>query len=496
MIFKRVLKLPDARNKFIKSTFDIDPNTLLAKLSLEHMAMNPDLSGVSPLKSGYDAFCSRLELAKSAERSIDAQYYIWRNDVSGMLLITELYYAALRGVRVRLLLDDNGISGLDSTLAFLNSLENFEIRLFNPSKIRHFKFISYLFDFSRMNRRMHNKSYIVDGVVAIVGGRNIGDEYFGINNANYFIDLDVLAIGNVVGDTSTSFDLYWNSASALEVERIIKNASDLNEFLKRVSEVKLHSLALSFSEYTGSQAILFQKKDIKFELTTVKLIADPPDKMHASTLSQGSMVSQLSDVLGEIYSNLDLTSAYFVPGREGVAFLKEKAQKKNKIRVLTNAMSTTDVLLVHAGYAKYRHTLLKGGVELYELKSNANQLVMDNKHKKLGVSGTALHAKTFSIDNEKVFVGSFNFDPRSAHLNCEMGYLIYSPNLAIKAKQEFNIILNFSAYQLHLDKNDKIFWRENISSDCYKIHTLEPGARFLKRLSIFLIGLLPIEWLL
>ena len=213
-----IFQLPDLSARPVQTALEVDRHTSLAKRAIESTDGHPELSGVIPLASGHDAFSSRLALAAMSEKSIDAQYYIWHDDTTGRMLLKALYDAAKRGVRVRLLLDDNGVTGMDDTLAALNMQENIEIRLFNPSVVRTPKWAGYTFDFMRMNRRMHNKAYIVDGVAAIVGGRNIGDEYFQVSDENYFLDLDVLAIGNVVRDTSAVFDVYWNSASAFGVE--------------------------------------------------------------------------------------------------------------------------------------------------------------------------------------------------------------------------------------------------------------------------------------
>ncbi|WP_312530464.1 phospholipase D-like domain-containing protein, partial [Paracoccus sp. (in: a-proteobacteria)] len=227
--------LPDISGRATDLSLPFDPATPLARRAVDEMGGHGSESGVIPLAGGHDALGSRLALAVNAERSIDAQYYIWHDDTSGRLLLKALYDAAQRGVQVRLLLDDNGVPGLDDVMAALNAQDNFEIRLFNPSTIRKPKLAGYALDFMRMNRRMHNKSFIVDGVAAIIGGRNIGDEYFQVGDENYYLDMDVLAFGQVVGQTAAIFDDYWNSASVFAVDQIIAGQGDLNAFLKSVA---------------------------------------------------------------------------------------------------------------------------------------------------------------------------------------------------------------------------------------------------------------------
>ncbi len=232
-----IFPLPDISQRAPETALPLSPGSALGQLAQPVAQAHPGLSGVMPLGDGHDALASRLALIDKASQSIDAQYYIWHDDTSGILLLDALDRAAKRGVRVRLLLDDNGVPGLDDFMAALNTDQNFQIRLFNPSTVRSPKIAGYAFDFMRMNRRMHNKSLIADGAVTIIGGRNIGDEYFAIGDA-FYIDMDALAIGAIVPETAAVFDEYWNSASVFAVNEVIDGQGDRAAFDARVAAVK------------------------------------------------------------------------------------------------------------------------------------------------------------------------------------------------------------------------------------------------------------------
>lgn len=234
VIARVVFALPDIRARPTEASIAARPETTLGTLMSAGRESHPGLSGVAPLADGKDALASRLALIEQAQVSVDAQYYIWHDDVSGVMLLAALDRAAKRGVRVRLLLDDNGVPGLDPFMAALNADPHFDIRLFNPSTIRRPKMMGYTFDFLRMNRRMHNKSLIVDGAVAIIGGRNIGDEYFEIGEA-FYKDMDALATGAIVPQTAAIFDAYWNSGSVFAAETIIEGTGDRAAFDARVT---------------------------------------------------------------------------------------------------------------------------------------------------------------------------------------------------------------------------------------------------------------------
>ncbi|MCK0139346.1 phospholipase D family protein [Aliiroseovarius sp. F47248L] len=497
LIARLVFHLPDISERPFSQALPHDISTTLgARVSSANQA-HLGKSGVLPLENGHDAISSRLALINAAEHSIDVQYYIWHDDISGILMFEALRKAAERGVRVRLLLDDNGVPGLDGIMATLNSLNNFEIRLFNPSTIRTPKLLGYSFDFFRMNRRMHNKALIVDGSVAIIGGRNIGDEYFEVGDDNFYIDMDVLAAGTVVAETSSAFDDYWNSQSVFGVETIIDEPGDIEAFKSRVTQVRDSHDAAVFLEQTSASARKFAQGNVALEWTDVQLVTDDPVKGLGIATRDQLMITRLGEIMGKVEKRLDLVSAYFVPGRQGTQWFTALAKDGKYVRILTNALNTTDVLMVHAGYTKYRTDLLAAGVDLYELKlRGGGSSEAELQTMPFGLSGASLHAKTFALDQKRVFIGSFNFDPRSATLNCEMGFLIDSPTLARRVSGGFDGPVQDVSYQPEISSEHDLVWREKTEDGQTILHTDEPGSTALQRLAFLVLGVLPIEWLL
>ena len=359
--------LPDIAGRTPETAMPLAPGSRMGQRVLAGSRDHPGLSGVAALASGNDALASRLSLIDEAEHSIDAQYYIWHDDLSGIILLDALDRAAKRGVRVRLLLDDNGVPGLDSYLATLNAQENFQIRLFNPSTVRRPKMAGYALDFMRMNRRMHNKSMIADGAVAIIGGRNIGDEYFEIGET-FYVDMDALAVGQIVPQTAATFDAYWNSASAFAVEDIISGTGDRAAFDARVSQIRSSPEAQELMAGLENSVARYASGQVPLEWTRVQLVADDPVKGQGIARRDQLMIARLAEILGSVEKRLDLVSAYFIPGVAGTEYFTGLAAQGKEVSILTNALNTTDVLLVHSGYTKYRRKLLKAGVHLYELK--------------------------------------------------------------------------------------------------------------------------------
>ncbi|WP_244918442.1 phospholipase D family protein [Phaeobacter gallaeciensis] len=493
MAARLIFPLPDISNRPVSSAIPISTTTPLGKIVSDGSASHgEDKTGVFPLANGHDALASRIALIEAAVQSVDAQYYIWHNDTSGILLMDALYQAAERGVRVRLLLDDNGVAGLDDFMAALNAHENFSIRLFNPSTIRRPKFLGYTFDFFRMNRRMHNKSLTVDGSVSIIGGRNIGDEYFQVFDDNYYIDLDVLAAGAVVPETARVFDQYWNSQSVFEVETVITGKGDLPAFQDRVEEVRSSAIAKEILQGAVDSATGYTNGDAELEWTRVELFADDPAKGLGVASPEQLLITRLIEILGGVETRLDMVSAYFVPAVEGTALFSLLSESGKQVNILTNALNTTDVLMVYAGYTKYRRDLLASGVNLYELKLRSTNA----ETQRMPLSGASLHAKTFAIDDARIFIGSFNFDPRSAALNCEMGFLVHSPSLAVRLSEQFNGPAERVSYQPMLTPEDKMVWQEVREDGELTIYQEEPGATRLQQILLVILGLLPIEWML
>ena len=492
-----IFAVPPTAGRPLETALPFDGTTTLGPRAAEALAAHPGQSGVVALPDGRGALIGRLELAAGAERSIDAMYYIWHDDESGLLLLDTLRDAAERGVRVRLLLDDNGIAGMDDTLAALNAMENFSIRLFNPSTVRNPKMLGYALYPLRMNRRMHNKAFIVDGAAAIVGGRNIGNEYFAFGEEPSYLDLDVLGVGAVVTDTEAIFDEYWNSAPVLALEQVIEGAGDLTDFEAAVAAAKDSdgAVELDAGNARGPAGRMVRGGAPPMEWTDVSVVADNPDKGMGKVDRDQLMIARLGKILGEVEARLQLVSAYFVPGPRGSEFFADLARAGVEVSILTNSWEATDVPMVHAGYVKYRRDLLEAGVRLYELKPVAGMPQGHDVLGPMGSSGASLHAKTFAADDARVFIGSFNFDPRSAALNCEMGFLIDSPTIAGAMS---NTLLNGMArrsFQPVLQGHDMV-WQDPQPDGSVKEIDHEPSLGFGDRIAVYVLNLLPIEWLL
>jgi putative cardiolipin synthase len=462
-------------------------------------AAHPGLSGVLLLPDGRDAFAARVLLARSAERSLDLQYYIWRDDLTGVLLLDELRSAAARGVRVRLLLDDNNTAGLDPMLAALDAEPNIEIRLFNPFRTRAWRSLGFAFDFSRLNRRMHNKSFTADNQATIVGGRNIGDEYFGAAGEVLFVDLDVLAVGPVVPETSRDFDRYWNSASAYPVASLVDahEAEPGGALAGRAAHLRGQAWAQRYIEAVRGSAFVAQLHagQAPLEWNPIRLVSDDPAKAAGTASPEDRVAVQLRRLWGKPAHQLDLVSPYFVPGKEGAQALADLARSGARVRVLTNSLEATDVAAVHAGYAKWRRDLLRAGVSLFELRRSWGADLPDRGRGRFGSSASSLHAKTFGVDGRSIFVGSFNMDQRSLALNTEMGFVIDSPRMAQELSRVLDTRIPERAYEVRLDETGKLFWIERTEGKTLRYDT-EPGASVWKRAGVRILSILPIDWLL
>ena len=466
--------------------------TAIAPLAQAH----PALSGMYPLAEGRDAFAARVLLAHRAERSLDLQYYIWRNDLTGVLMLDALRAAAARGVRVRLLLDDNNTAGLDPTLVALDRDPNIEVRLFNPFTRRDWRSLGYLTDFSRLNRRMHNKSFTVDNQVTIVGGRNIGDEYFGAADDVLFADLDVMAIGPVVQAVSRDFDRYWNSESAYPVVALVNGAvQEAQPLAERAAALRRTSTAQAYLQALHASPFVEQlvQRRLPLEWGKARLVSDDPAKVRGEGRAQARFGVRLRALLGEPTRQLDLVSPYFVPGEATAAELGAISGRGSAVRVLTNSLEATDVAAVHAGYAKRRRALLQAGVMLYELRRQGGEA--PERAGPFGSSASSLHAKTFAVDRQRIFIGSFNLDPRSLDLNTEMGLVIDSPALASALDARLTETMPRHAYQVRLERDGKLVWIERTEQGEIR-HEDEPGAGFWKRSGVRILSWLPIDWLL
>ncbi len=420
-------------------------------------AQHPNQSGFFPLISGSDALVARAALMEAAERTLDVQYYIWHDDPSGRVLVELLLRAADRGVRVRLLLDDLDTAGKDFALTAVNAHPNIEIRLYNPFANRSSRGVDFVTDLKRVNRRMHNKSLTVDNQATIVGGRNVGNEYFGADSVTQFSDLDVLAVGPIVTDVSGAFDTYWNSQWVVPLSAFDTDKPVTTEDLETArAQLQAYLAAESSSPYAkaASESEIIKMGSISkldYSWGRALLLYDAPSKAQGTEVTEATHIGpSLIRIFDQAQSELIVISPYFVPGKKLVDYFGQLVAKGVRVRILTNSLAANDVGVVHAGYMRYRVGLLKNGVELYEFKPVRGVNDQGAKKSWTGSSKASLHAKAFAIDRKYLFVGSFNLDPRSVVHNTEMGVLFESPELATALGDSADNQLMQRAYRLEL----------------------------------------------
>lgn len=451
-------------------------------------------SGMHLVSDGPEALALRVALAARAERTIDAQYYLLHNDDAGVVFANSLVEAADRGVRVRLLLDDMDVAGYDAVSAALDTHPNIEIRLFNPFRRGLGRNIGSLFEFSRVNRRMHNKSFTADGAVTIVGGRNIGDEYFAARDDSNYNDLDVLGAGPIAREVSENFDSYWNSPYAIPARAVVQQDSlelGLDEAQARLAARMETALETPYLAALQREARGYFQRNRGQALTWVpaRLLSDPPEKAAGEADAASIVVGQVTPYLQRAEDSLFVSSAYFVPRKGGTRRLAALSGRGVDVTILTNSLASTDVLPVYGHYARSRTDLLEAGVNLWELRPDFNR--GDRTRLGLGLSQSSLHTKAFAVDRRFLFVGSFNWDPRSAWLNNEMVVLMDSPALASDAVDLFTENLRRNAYELLIDDAGGIDWMARTEDGGRLLYKSEPTGSgwdtFLSRL----YGVLP-----
>ena len=424
----------------------------------------------------------------------------WRlgDDVTGHVFLRELLKAADRGVRVRLLLDDIATQGYDPGLAALDSHPHFEVRIFNPFTRSKGRLFSGVSEFGRVNRRMHNKSFTVDGIVTVIGGRNIGAEYFAAREDMNFGDLDVLGIGPVARDAGSAFDDYWNSEAAVPVSVLVARPADPLVALAKVREGLAGSLAtLEGTQYRAAvESTILEQVELEpdsLHWAPARVVYDAPEKSRTGTKADDAVANQLRaplrKAIDEANEELLVISPYFVPLKSGVAGLCALPERGVRTAVVTNSLASTDVSAVHAGYAPYRKDLLECGVKLYEIRPDRR--VSGTRRGGVGMSRSSLHAKSFVVDRHKLFVGSFNWDPRSVGINTEMGVLLDSASLAESVAGNLESKIPQGAYEVVLEDGE-IRWVTHDDGQKVVLDK-EPGTTFWQRFSVGFFKLLPIR---
>lgn len=494
--------LPENVDRAQSFAYTDTSNTTFGRAVHKESAAHPNESGFHLLGNGLDAFVARAVLAHYAERSIDVQYYLYHDDLVGRLFTDLLLKAADRGVRVRLLVDDMDLAGRDLGAAVLDSHPNVEVRIFNPFSRESSRLPQFVTRMGSVTRRMHNKSFTVDNQVAILGGRNIGNAYFDADPHLTFADLDVMAIGPVVREVSLAFDLYWNSEIAYPATRLRGKAPSAEQVDQLRGQLDAFVAQQEDSQYLqalhhSSLADRIRNKQVSYDWGQGTVAYDRPEKiLQDLDNTETHLSTQMAPHFEGVKDELIIFSPYFVPGKKGTAFLVGLAESGVHVRILTNSLASNDVGIVHAGYAKYRKALLRGGVELYEMNKQLTRRQRKEKKGAAGSSKASLHAKSFVFDRHKVFIGSLNLDPRAVVHNTEIGVVIDSPKIGADMAAVFDHVVETSAFRLELVKNNNgsegIRWHGMVDGETTTF-SVDPFTSFWRRFGIGFMGLLPIE---
>ncbi|HEY5781098.1 MAG TPA: phospholipase D family protein [Lysobacter sp.] len=475
------------------TTLPLQPTqTMIDRGLAAQLQLHPGQTGTAMLNHGLDAFAARAASARAAGRSLDLQYYIWHDDLVGSLLAREVHDAASRGVRVRMLLDDINAHGLDPALMALDAHPNIEIRLYNPFRNRAglWRLVEMVQRVFSINHRMHNKAWIADGRVAVVGGRNIGNEYFDAHESVNFRDLDLVIAGPAVTEANTIFDDFWNSASVVPIAALTEpDPEALRAYLAGTANRSNTAAARQYLErvWSSLQEGLQQGHGLHWS-DGIHVASDPPQKTRGDDRSHW-LVERLVAQLHTSRREALLISPYFVPGDAGTDALAALARTGAHVGIVTNSLAANDVPAVHGGYMRYRGRLLDSGIRLHEIRRSGPR-----SSGLFGSSGASLHTKAFVIDGTRGFVGSFNLDPRSATLNTEMGVLFEDPILAESLRQEYERLASPElSYQVMRNSRDgRLQWMDASESPPREF-SHEPDAGVMARITARVLSWLPIE---
>ncbi len=475
------------------------PHPEQTKLGALIAATAPDdktLSGVELLADPSEAFSTRSAIAAFAEKTLDMQYYLWQGDLSGQLLLWRVLEAADRGVQVRFLIDDIYHAGRDEIYAVLDTHPSFQLRVFNPMANRGVaRNLNFLVNKTRLNRRMHNKIFMADGAVAVLGGRNIGDDYFGMDPDANFLDLDILTVGQGAIEAGAAFDEYWNSKNAVPINVLNVReytAKDLQSLREKLNEALLQKdavpYALAFTEQETLENLIKWRDGLAWVNATV--VVDPLERFDGQ--GESAIVRFAADTVEQIDDEMIIQSAYLIPSKQGLENMAEMVSRGVRVRMLTNSLMSNNHILAHSGYLKYRKAILETGAELYELRADASLREYFEAHKNAEVVA-AIHTKSFVLDGRQALIGSFNLDPRSRDLNSEIGLVVndegFSREVIEHMDQEFEPA---NSYRLFLNEKGKLRW-EVQTGDGIEIQTHDPGASIWRRMAARMLSWLPIE---
>lgn len=469
-------------------------DTRLTQLNDSYWQLNIEAgdSAVVLQNSGWDALAQRLALIDAAQSHIDIQYYIWNSDQSGIYLANRLLAAADRGVKVRIMLDDINLDERESLLIAFNSHPNVEIRVFNPIPTRTgvAKWLNVLGDFSRLNRRMHNKSFTVDDTFSVVGGRNIGDEYFDLSEHLNFRDRDVLVMGDVVRDILSGYNQYWDSTWSYPVDLLGKSQEVDLTFLYEASAPRYHGYPpLPLGETQATQFLT----DLTREMTVVdaEYVIDNPVPDDVREDDQPKRTARyLTELANQSTQEILLESAYLVFDDGQLDGWQALSEGGVRIRALTNSMAANDLVTNHSAYAGRRQDMLEHGIQLFELMPDA-PVCLQSTQDELKCApnvGYGLHSKSAVFDNNIAAIGSFNFNLRSTYLNSESLLIIHNPEVASALAADINDAMSEdNSWRLEL-KEGAVYWYAKDKSS-----NTEPDTGHWHRFQSMFLQLLPIE---
>jgi putative cardiolipin synthase len=468
------------------------------------------------ISAGADGFQARMQMIDAAERTLDLQYFIFRGDETGRMLTDQLVRAADRGVRVRLLVDDGDTVPGDEQILRLLAYPTAEVRIFNPSSYRgHGRLrrrLNFLLHARRLDYRMHNKLLVVDGAVALIGGRNIGNQYFQVDPESQFADDDVFTAGPIVSQLSGTFDEFWNSDLAIPAQALAgagrKGTGIIahTEHEPATQASRTQPVASAGIDYaalkTGGPYAGIISGSLPLVWAHVQLVYDSP---HKKSVASGSLPGQqiagaVVNSVRQVQSELLMVTPYFIPAADELQSLKDLRERQVRVRVLTNSLESTTEIAAQSGYDHYRVPLLKDGVELYEIRSLLGNVRGSGETKKVSRYGNyALHAKMYVFDRQKLFIGSMNYDQRSKRINTEIGLIIDSKELAQQMALRFDAMVKpVNCYTLALNpaaapgNSPRLVWRTEEDGQAIE-YTREPARSRWQRAEVRLLSLLPLD---
>ena len=498
--------------KVASSAFAHPEETKLGRQFAEAARQHGSDSGFRIIPVGADGFLIRMQMIDAAQRTLDLQYFIFRGDETGRLLTDAVLRAADRGVRVRVLIDDGDTVSGDEQLTALEAHPSIEIRIFNPFAYRGhtklFRAAEFLFDNARLDYRMHNKLLVIDNAVALMGGRNIGDQYFQVDPESQLADDDLFAAGPIVQRLSATFDEFWNNALSIPAEALTGEKSSPAALDAHRRELNDHRRQLQTDGVDYAKRVTAGEPfngiiagRLPLIWAHAQLVSDSPDKRNvANGAIDGKLMRQpVADAVIAVRSELLMITPYLIPGDEGLRQFEDLRQRQVRVRILTNSLESTTVLEAQAGYMRYRVPMLKSGIELYEIRSLLGNVKGSGQTAAMSRHGNySLHAKLFVFDRQRLFIGSMNYDQRSMHLNTEIGLIIDSPALAQQVALRFEAMVRpVNAYRLALRPSEDgetpdLVWRTEDESGAVE-YDIEPARSDWQRLKANMLSLLPLD---